>query len=102
MQQADWQQSDSQVNTLAVATRAAEAGNRHSIVWLTASYSAAFIGLLQIKIGGVVKIERYVHNACDIDLTAAIRGGNGQAVSAELQAGGAGVTGKLTISGLTA
>jgi co-chaperonin GroES (HSP10) len=102
MQNADWQQRGSAVVGLATATRPAESGNRHSIVAVSASYSAAQVGLLQIKVGANVVWERYVHNACDIDLTGAIRGSNGAAVSAELAAGAAGVTGTVTISGVTA
>jgi hypothetical protein len=102
-QNADWQARGSATNALATATRAAEPGNRHSILSVTASYSAAQIGLLQIKVGGSVVWERYIHNAADIDLDAgAIRGSNGAAVSAELAAGAAGVTGTVTLSGVTA
>lgn len=102
MAEADWTQLASQDNALAVATRAAEQGARHAITRILASYSAAKVGLLQIKVAGVVVDEFYVNNCAVIDFTNGYRGGSNQAVSAELQASGVGgVLGKVSIGGYT-
>jgi hypothetical protein len=102
-QTADWVQTASQNNALAVATRAAETGNRHTITRVSASYSvAATIGLLQIKNGTTVIDEFYVSGTFVLDMTNGYRGSNGAAVSAELAASGtAGVIGKVSIAGVT-
>lgn len=99
--ESDWHEDGSAVAALATATRAAEVGNRHSLVTVVASYSAAQIGLLQIKRGATVEKEIYVHNYLVLDLSSPLRGASGGAVSAELAAGAAGVTGKVSISGYT-
>lgn len=99
--QADWTEIGGGVALVGIATRAAEAGLQHSIHSVSASYSAAQIGLLQVKVDGVVKLEVYVHNSIHVPLPAAIRGLTGKAVSAEISAGAAGVTGKVGIVGFT-
>lgn len=96
----DWtEKSNAGANALATATKAAASQTRHVITFITASFSAAAIGLLQVKKGADVVLERYVHNAAEIELEAGIRGDDNEAVSAELAAGGAGITGKVTIGG---
>lgn len=100
--EADWTESGSAVAGLATATRAAESGNRHSISSVSASYSAATIALVQIKFGTTVEWEGYVHNQRDVAFASPLRAGSGQAVSAELAAGAAGVTGTVTITGYSA
>lgn len=100
-QNADWTEVGSAVAGLATATRAGETNARHSITMVSASYSVAQVGLLQVKLDGAVEYERYVHNACDIDLSSALRGLSGKAVSAELAAGAGGVTGKVCLFGVT-
>ena len=96
----DWTaRSNAAANAVATATKAAEARTRHVVTLIVASYSAAAIGLLTIKKGADIIFERYVHNAAEIELEGGIRGDNNEDVSAELAAGGAGITGKVTIGG---
>lgn len=97
--ESDWEEKASASNALATATRAAESGNRHSIATIVASFSAAAIALLQVKFGTTVVLEHYVHNSEVIALPSPLRAGSGQAVSAELAAGGAGITGTVAITG---
>ena len=100
--EADWTEAATAVAGVATATRAAESGNRHSIAGIIASFSAVTIALVQIKFGTVVEWEGYVHNSLAVQFSSPLRAGSGQAVSAVLAAGAAGVTGTVTITGYSA
>lgn len=92
---------DSQVNALATGTVAAAVGRSHVFLKCEASYSASTsTGLLQIKFGTTVKLEKYIHGAGAIDagVMGMINRVQNEAISAELSAGGVGVTGKVTLS----
>lgn len=100
----DWTAKDSQSNALATASKAAPAaGKRHYLTGVYASYSAAATGLLQVKDGATVILERYVKDTvpADIHFARPIRVTDATAVSAELAAGGAAVVGKVAIMGFT-
>lgn len=88
-------------NALATATKAAVTGKTHYITGVSASYSAAAIGTLQIKDGSTVIWEGSIHNQRDVKFKG-LRATTGNAVSAELAAGGAGVVGRVNIMGFTA
>lgn len=96
-----WTQTASAVAALATASRPAVTYDEHYITGVSASYSAAQIGLLQIKDGATVVWEGYVHNQKDVSFPKPLQLTNGNAVSAELTAGAAGVTGKVTLIGYT-
>jgi len=92
---------DSQTNALATATVALIAGRSHVFLKVEASYSASTTSaLLQIKFGTTVKFEKYIHGAGAIDagVLGMINPVQGEAISAELAAGGAGVVGKVCLS----
>ncbi len=97
-----WVVKDSQVNALATATKAAATGQTHYITAVFAGYSGAATGLLQIKDGATVVAEIYIVNAGVVSLPYPIKATAGNAVSAELAAGGAAVTGKVNLAGFTA
>lgn len=102
--EAEWTESDSKDNATATATHALEAGARHCITKVIASFGAAAAGkLLQIKKGAVVAAEYFIHNADEIDFSdSPLRGNAGEAVSAVLVASGTGgVLGKVTMFGYT-
>lgn len=95
-----WVASDSKDNALATATKAAVTGATHVLTGISASYSGAKTGLLQVKDSTTVVFEHYIVNADVIPLDIAIAAGH--AVSAELAASGAGGTlGKVNITGYT-
>lgn len=98
---ADWTERDSQDNALATAERAAEEHGRHVIMYAVASYEiSSTSGLLQIKQGGVVVAEHYIHGADVVPLE--LYGEANQAASAELAPSGTGgVLGKVTLVGYT-
>lgn len=95
---------DSQVNAVATATFAAPSATwRNRILRVDATYSDGTVsGTLSIKFGTTVVAERSVHGiaAFDFDLEVGFPADNrNQAVSAELTAGGAGITGKVFMQG---
>lgn len=96
----EWTATDSQVAALATATKAAQTNRRHVLCRVIASYSAAQIGILQVKNATTVVFEKYIHNSDVVELPEGLRNllAN-QAVSAELAAGAGGVTGKVEIMG---
>ena len=98
-----WAARDSKDNALATASQAGEADKKHYITGVAAGYSAAKVGLLQIKDGATVIFEHYVNTAFDLSFPAPLKGTSGNAVSAELAASGAaGNIGKVNLIGFTA
>ena len=95
--------SDKQVNATAIASIPAPGvGKYNRIVKIDASYSVASVsGLLQIKSGAVVIFEKYIHGAGALDSPEVGKRAlnTNEAMSVELAAGGAGVTGTVTVSG---
>ena len=92
---------DTQTNALATATVAAITGRSHVFLKCEASYSVSTSsGLLQIKFGTTVKMEKYIHGAGAIDagILGMINPVQGEAISAELAAGGVAVLGKVCLS----
>jgi hypothetical protein len=92
------------VNAVATATRAATPGIRHRISGVSWSFSAApTAASIQVKDGATVLLE--------LDVTAAgpghfpfnppLAATRGQAVSAVLSAGGAAVTGRIALVGIS-
>lgn len=95
---------DSQVNALASAVLSAPGvGRRNGVLMVDASFSdSTKSGLLQVKSGAVVIDEKYIHGAGALDYDHDVgRPANlpNEAVTAELAAGGVGVTGKVSIKG---
>ncbi len=86
---------------IATATRAAEVGRSHYIVAVVAGYGAAQIGGLDVNDGAAAVISTHVHNADVIALPRPLRATAGNAVSAVLGAGAAGVVGRVNIIGFT-
>ena len=98
----EWTETDSKDNVLATAAHALEASKRHFITSISVAYSAAAIGLVQIKDDTTVIWDMYVHNQLHMTFPKPLQGTIGQAVSVELAASGAGgVLGKANISGYT-
>lgn len=96
----DWTENASATNATATATHAAVADQRHVLTYVAASFDDSTAGaLLTIKKGSDTEIEHYIHGADVIPLE--LRGENNEAVSAELAAGGSGVTGYVGIIGYT-
>lgn len=96
---ATWTATGSAVNATATATRAASVGSAHHLSAIVASFSGAATALLTIKQGATVLAEHYVVNAEVLPLPLKIAADS--AVSAELAAGGVGITGKVAIVGYT-
>lgn len=91
---------DSQTAAIATATAAAGGSNqRYYITGVDASYSAAQVGLLQLKDDTTVIWEGYVHNAESISFNSPIEGALNKSFSAVLAAGGLGVVGKVNLRG---
>jgi len=87
-------------NTAAVITLAAEAGRRHVVRYLAWSYSAAPTGgRLTVTDGGTNKLVVDITAAGQgsLNLTNGFQGAVNSAVVATLAAGGAAVTGKLSL-----
>lgn len=98
-----WCVTASADNALATATKAAAADKAHYISGIAAGYSAAKVGLLQVKDGAEVIFEHYVDTAFDLSFPAPLKSTRGNAISAELAASGtAGVLGKVNLVGFTA
>lgn len=96
-----WAANDSAVNDVATATKAAESGKQHCISNVTASFSAAAIALLEIKEDSTTVFSTYVHNGQVVTFPTLFQFRVGAAVSATLAAGGSGVTGAVSMAGLT-
>jgi hypothetical protein len=98
---ATWSATAAAANSLAVATRPGEAGKSHHITTVLASFSGSATARLQIKDGGTVIAEHYVANGAIISLAAPRKATAGNSLSAELAAGGLGITGSVTLLGFT-
>lgn len=95
-----WVAKDSQDNSAATATKAAESEKTHIITGVFASFSNAVTKLLQIKDGDTVIAEHYIVDSGYIPLN--IKATAGNAVSAVLAASGtAGQLGKVNLTGFT-
>jgi hypothetical protein len=93
---------DSQDNVIATATASAgQNQSRYIITGVDASYSVASTsGLLQLKDGGTVVHEQYVHGSLEITFPSAIIGSKNTDFSAVLAASGtAGQVGKVNLRG---
>jgi hypothetical protein len=87
--------------TVATATRAGEAGKSHHITTVLASFSGEARAKLTVKDGAAVIAEHYVLSHAVIPLPSPRKAAAGNAVSAELAAGGLGITGSVTLLGFT-
>ena len=96
-----WTVSAEATAAAATATRVAEVGKSHYIVAVVASYGVAQIGGLDINDGAVAVISTHVHNAEVIALPRPLKATAGNAVSATLGAGAAGVVGRVNVIGFT-
>lgn len=99
-----WSVTATATNALATATKGAVAGKVHHITDVVVSFGAAAgAGLLQVKDGVTVILEQYVKDTVPvvIPLRTPLNGTVGNAVSAELGAGGAGAIGKVNLVGWT-
>lgn len=98
---AGWIEIDSQDNSLATATRAAEPGKNHIIYSVDASFSAATaFKLLQIKEATTVIWEGYVSDSREVTFPRGLKITEGVVCSAELAASGtAAVIGKVNLHG---
>jgi len=96
-----WTERAEAIAAVATATRAAVVGMTHHIVAVVASYGAAQIGGLNVNDGATTVISTHVHNAEVIALPKSLRATAGNAVSAVLGAGAAGVVGRVNIIGFT-
>lgn len=98
----NWIEDATATNAVATATRAAEAGKTHYITAIIASYSAAAVGDLTFKDGAAAEFTFTVHNAEVITFAKPVPVTAGNAVSADLAAGGASVDGNVVLIGYTA
>lgn len=102
MRESEWVAKDSQLNALATATKAALAGRRHIVTAIIASYSGPKTGVVTLYHGATPVLEHYIINADVVEIPDGLRNpAANQAVSAELEAGGSGVTGKVNLLGYT-
>ena len=100
MRPAEWVAYGTESNDVAAATKAAAAGKRHTAMRIFASYDDPEVsGVLTLKDGNSTLATFDVHGSRELDVC--YRGGLGNALSAELAAGGAGVDGSVTIVGYT-
>ena len=96
-----WTERAEATAAAATAVRAAEVGRTHYIVSVVASYGAAQIGGLDVSDGPTVVLSTHVHNQLVISLPRPLKATAGNAVSATLGAGAAGVVGRVNIIGFT-
>lgn len=94
----DWGENASATAAVATATRAADGRRAHILGGVVVSYSAAQGGTLTIRSGNTVILEVAVQDRLVLD-NLNIKGGYGEALSAALSAGGAGVIGRVSIYG---
>ena len=94
--------NEGSANTAETQTHNAETGRHHVFLKCDASFSSSTAsGLLQIKFGTTVVMQKYIHGAGAIDAgdlgfqNATIN----SLISATLAAGGSGVTGTVTLTG---
>ena len=89
-------------NAEAIATKLGQVGKRWTVTQILASYEISTdTGIVEIKVNGVVRISHRVANKLDLRVhPGEIAGGDGEAVSIELDASGtAGQDGYVTIVG---
>ena len=101
MRNAGWIVTDSKTNATATAAKAADASKQHIVKQLSASFSASTTALLQLKDGNTPVWEGYVVDSAVIEFSEGIAITFGNACSAVLAAGGAGVVGKVNMHGIT-
>lgn len=95
----DWIEHASATALVATATKAGQADRRHVAARVLAGYSdATQTGTLTITRGSDTIVQPLTG---DVYLELDLRGGLGEAISAALSAGGAGVVGYVTIVGRT-
>lgn len=100
-----WVEKGTATNALATATKAAAAGKTHYLTGVYAIFGAAVgSGLLQVKDGATVIAEFFAKDTVPavLPFPRPIRITTGNAVSAELAAGGVSAVGKVNITGFTA
>jgi hypothetical protein len=91
-------------NADVTVTRTAEAGKRHHIVGVIATYGgAAAAGILDVSEGATVKISGYAKDTVPLVLMLSkpYKCAVNTAVSAKLGAGGAGAVGRVNLIGFT-
>lgn len=98
----DWAKHAAATDGLATATRAASSGKNHYVTAIVASFSAASAAALTVKDGASSLFVVDVHDSEVIPLERPLEITKGNAVSAELAAGGAGIDGNVTLIGYTA
>ena len=94
--------NEGSANTAETVTHAAEVGRQFVVVKCDASYSSPTAsGLLQVKYGSDVIGQKYIHGADALDFgwLGFPNSDLNEAVSATLAAGGAGVTGTVSLKG---
>lgn len=96
-----WSLSATATAAAATVTRAAEADKSHFITGISGSFGAAQIALMTLSDGGAVIANFHVHNQRNIEFAKPIKITAGNAVSASLGAGAAGVVGAITLTGYT-
>ena len=96
-----WVEYATATDAAATATRAAQAGRQHVVKAVTASFDQAAVALLTLRDGATVVWQGYVHNQAAVEFPSGVAATRGNAVSAELAAGGAGVTGAVALHGET-
>ena len=98
-----WTENDEgSANSILTVIHAAAAARRHAVMKADASYSSSTAsGLLRVLFGTTVMARKYIHGAGAIDLGSMglLNPDANEAVSADLAAGGAGVTGTIVLSG---
>lgn len=99
-----WIETANASNATATASRAADANStsRHYVTGVSGSFSAAAAGILLVLKEGSTEIGRwYVHNALHVVFDTPVAIAPNTACSAELSAGGSGVTGAVDLTGYT-
>lgn len=99
-----WAEKANNTNAVATATHSAVAGQRHYIVQVDASFSTSTVsGMLRVKSGSTVLVEKTIHGAGAFDFADTPQDALNvnEAVSAELDAGGAGIIGHINIVGFS-
>lgn len=97
-----WAENTVADNIEAIATKAGQVGKRWTVTQIIASYEiVADTGVMEIKVGGVVRVSHRVANKLNLRFhPGEIAGADGDAVSIELDASGmAGQDGYVTIIG---
>lgn len=96
-----WSLTATATAAAATVARAAEAGKSHYVTSISGSFGAAQIALLTLSDGATVIQNHHVHNQRTIEFAKPVKITPGNAVSASLGAGGAGVVGAVVMTGYT-